>query len=94
MSILCVGYKRRIITVIKKFDFHSNSFILAACIIIVAFSCTVHALMDTILSNGLTVGLSGIQSPLITVNDSAFQSEISGQSIFPCINNSYFKVGR
>ena len=51
-----------------------------------ASSGTVHALMDVVLPDGLTVGLAGILPSTVTVDDCTFQCGISSQSIFQCMD--------
>ena len=51
-----------------------------------ASSGTVHALMDVVLPDGLTVGLAGILRSTVTVDDCTFQCGISSQSIFQCMD--------
>src|SRR5699024_10398231 len=75
-----------VIAVVEKFRLHSGPHTLTACIIMAAPSCTVHALVDVVLPDGLSVGLTGILCPTVTVDDRSFQCGICSQGIFQCLD--------
>ena len=51
-----------------------------------ASSGTVHALVDVVFPDGLSVGLTGMLCSTVTVDYSAFQCGISSQGVFQCLD--------
>lgn len=74
------------ITVVEKFRLHPGPHTLTACIIMVASSGTIHALMDVVLTDSLAVGLTGVLRSTVTVNYNDFQCRISSHGIFQCLH--------
>lgn len=59
----------RIVTVIQQFGFHSRPHASAAGIIMAPASCTIHTLPYAILTDHISVSLTGVLSPCVTVNN-------------------------